>query len=105
MATCHATMTFTRRDQSRFTLALYKKCIAKAQEYVNRYNNTHTGELKLGVGFSKKWLSTELVVTIECPYPDNVMRTVLSDMVQHINLIKGVLFAQSTDQVRWIRLR
>ena len=106
MATCQATAAFMRRDQSKFTSSLFNKCQSKIRDYVKRYNNNAEpdAQLEARISFNKKWLDKELVVTLTCPYKDNNMRNVLSDVVQHVNMVKGVIFAKSTDQVRWITI-
>lgn len=79
---------FVRRDREDFTLSDY-----------NSVKAIHPGT----VGFVNKWLGEELVIILESPYTDAAAhRNAVSDLIQRVNLIKGIIFARVVDQVKWL---
>lgn len=98
LCTRHVSIHFVKRDRTCFKASQYESCKAKVQDFVKRHNG-----LEIKICFLNKWLSDEMVITIQGPVTSNY-KIINHDLVHHINLIKGIIFVKSMDNVLWLHI-
>jgi hypothetical protein len=98
----HIEFYFVRRDRSRFRQSDFKSCTAKINEFIGSQPGS---ELTSAVGFVNRWLSDTMVIRLVGPATEDLKYDNLStDLIQVINLTKGVIFQKIVDRTCWIHL-
>ena len=91
---------FVKRDHTDFTSYQYRSCITKAKEFVKNHDN-----IKFEIGFLNRWLSDTLIITLShTDFLQVKSNNLTTDIIQSINLIKGIIFAKVIDRVQWLQL-
>lgn len=91
---------FVKRDHTDFTVSQYRSCMNKAKEFVKNHES-----ISFEIGFMNRWLSDTLIITLS--HTDFIKvksNNLASDIIQSINLIKGIIFAKVIDRVQWLQL-
>lgn len=93
---------FVKRDLTEFSDSLFKTCSNRVRDYFRRMKDA---DVDVRVGCMDKWLSDKLVVRIESVNDPNVQFDNISrDIINTLNLVKGVIYAKRSDRVGWIHL-
>lgn len=91
---------FVKRDRKDFKVGQYQSCVSRVNEMTKRYPY-----ISITVGFLGRWLSDTIIVTMTGPITTTEKYTNIStDMIQMINLVKGVIFAKMIDNTCWLSL-
>ena len=77
--------------------------LSKVRDFEKRQ---YSKDLTITVNCLEKWLSDEIVVVVEgnCDGTFETFETLNRDLVHHVNLIKGVIFAKLIDLTAWLHL-
>jgi hypothetical protein len=98
----HIWIYFVKRDLSKFTSSQFATCVKKINEFFKRLKNS---QIQVQIGSPDQWLSDKLLICIEGPaLCDERYDNISSDLINFINLVKGVIFAKIEDRVSWIHL-
>ncbi len=102
-ATHYIRISFVRRDREAFDISQYKSCCAVVNDYLAE--KTIPG-MSIDLVFENKWLTDEIVIVVEAPVvkDQHLVKNAVEDVVQRINMIRGLIFAKIVDQIRWISL-
>jgi len=97
---------FVKRDRTSFTKDQYGSVMKKVGIFQKKYSG-----VTFKVGFLSRWLGEILVIQVQTTQSmqqeqeqeqHSAHRT--ADLIQSINLIKGIIFARRTDYVCWMRI-
>lgn len=91
---------FVKRDHSDFTTSQYRTCVSKIKDFLKKHE-----DVSFKIGFADRWLSDNLVVTLShTNFIQVKSNNLTSDIIQSINLIKGIIFAKVIDRICWLQL-
>lgn len=97
----HTDIYFVKRDRKAFTRGDYRSCSSKIYSFLSRYP-----DIKCRIGFSERWLSDTMVVTLIGPENgDTKYINFNADLIQMVNLVKGVIFQKVVDRACWLCLK
>jgi hypothetical protein len=99
----HIEIHFVKRDRSTFKQAQFDIVLSKVRDFKKRQCSK---DLTITVNCLEKWLSDEIVVVVEgnCDGNFETFETLNRELVHHVNLIKGVIFAKLIDLTAWLHL-
>lgn len=93
---------FVKRDRNNFTLSDYKTCSGKITDFLRRFP-----DLTVSIGFVGRWLGDTMLVTLSgtSQAGGKIKYTNIStDLIQTVNLVKGVIFQKIVDRTCWLHL-
>lgn len=98
----HIWIYFVKRDLTEFKADQFKTCSTKVRDYFRRMKDA---DVDVRVGCVDKWLSGTLVVRIESLNDADIpFENISKDIINMVNLVKGVIYAKMSDRIGWIHL-
>lgn len=96
----HTDIYFVKRDRKTFTSSELRNCSNKIYGFLKRYPN-----INCKIGCSERWLSDTMVVTLTSSENKDINYSNLNtDLIQVVNLIKGIIFQKVADRISWLHL-
>jgi hypothetical protein len=91
---------FVKRDRRDFRPSDYKTCSVKTTGFLKRYP-----DLTFTIGFVGRWLGDTVLITIQGPFELPIKyNNLCADLIQVVNLIKGIIFQKIMDRTCWLHL-
>lgn len=97
----HVDIYFVRRDRNNFRSSDHKSVISKVSDFLKRYP-----DLNYEVGYVGRWLGDTMLVSLTGPeeLKEGKYTNLSTDLIQVVNLIKGIIFQKVVDRTCWIHL-